>query len=104
MRHIDLSRLDLGSLTTRKQHYVWRFYLEAWANRDGKVLFARNGEIKPASNPINVMAERDFYKLPRIDAEDARFLNCLIRLSAGNRAAGSASQIREQYDICLPGA
>ena len=70
-------------MTTRKQHYVWRFYLEAWANDDGKVPFARNGEIKPASNPINVMAERDFYRLPRVNGEDARFLDEFIRLTPG---------------------
>ncbi len=70
-------------MTTRRQHYVWRFYLEAWANRDGKIPFARNGEIKPASNPINVMVERDFYKLPRVDAADASFLNWFIGLTQG---------------------
>lgn len=83
MPSIDLRRWDRGPLTTRKQHYVWRYYLEAWANDDGKVPFARNGEIKPASHPINIMAERDFYKLPRIDARDASFLDNFIGLTQG---------------------
>ena len=65
-------------MTTRIQHYVWRHYLEAWQDQDGLVHCARNGEILPSTKPRNIMAERDFYKLPRITKVDADFLQALL--------------------------
>lgn len=65
-------------MTTRIQHYVWRHYLEAWQDEDRLVHCSRNGKILPATKPRNIMAERDFYKLPRITRVDAEFLQALI--------------------------
>ena len=65
-------------MTTRIQHYVWRHYLEAWQDEDGLVRCARNGEILPFTKPRNIMAERDFYKLPRITKADAEFLQAFV--------------------------
>ncbi len=68
-------------MTTRKQHYVWRHYLEAWQNEDGLVYCARNGAILPPTNPRNIMAERDFYKLSQITEADMSFLKAFIELT-----------------------
>ena len=47
---------------TRRQHHVWRSYLEAWST--GHIIFClRDGRIFP-SNVSGVGVERDFYKLP----------------------------------------
>ncbi len=66
-------------MTTRRQHYVWRHYLEAWQDEERLVHWSRNGEILPPTNPKNVMVERDFYKLSRITKADVIFLQAYIQ-------------------------
>ena len=53
-------------MVTRRQHYVWRHYLEAWQDRDNLVHGARRGELIPPTNPINLLVERDFYRIPML--------------------------------------
>ena len=61
-------------MTTRKQHYVWRYYLEGWNRGNGQVYCLRNGNRDPFStNPKNIMAERDFYRLLSFTKEDIGF-------------------------------
>lgn len=59
-------------MITRNQHYVWRHYLEAWQQANGLVNCLREGRLF-ATNPRNVMAERDFYKLSPVTKTDAIF-------------------------------
>lgn len=63
--------------TTRRQHYVWRFHLAAWAI-DGKVAVLRKDGRTFISNPANVAVERDFYKLPRLTETEIAFIEQLI--------------------------
>ncbi len=65
-------------MTTHRQHTVWLHYLEAWRDGKRKVHYSRNGKILPPTNPINVVVERDFYKLAPITRVDADFLEHLI--------------------------
>ena len=76
-------------MPTRRQHTVWRHYLEAWQDQCGLVHFSRNGEIHRQSKPTNVMVARDTYKLPRITQTDVRFLELFIERTshAGLRAS-----------------
>ena len=54
----------------RKHHYVWRASIAQWANADGQVFFSRNGVIHPnPTNPENLMAQRDFNRLPDLSME-----------------------------------
>ena len=69
-------------MTTRRQHYVWRHYLEAWQNEDGLVHWSRNGVIIPPTNPLNIMVERDYYKLPPITKSEAVSLKEYIEKTA----------------------
>ena len=62
---------------TRRQHYVWRHHLEAWARSDGKVPTRRAGKFF-TPNPINIGQQRDFYKVPRLSVEDEEFVRRLI--------------------------
>jgi len=63
-----------GFETTRRQHYVWRKYLEPWT-ADGKLWCLRTGNIAPFhTNPINVAVERDFYKLHPLEPNDLEFI------------------------------
>ena len=68
--------------STGVQHYVWSHYLEAWQDADGLVHCSRNGGAPFATNPRNIMAEREFYKLARITVADAKFLKKFVRSTA----------------------
>ncbi len=65
-------------MTTRNQHYVWRYYLGAWQNANGLVHCSIKGKILPPTNPKNLMVERDFYKLTHFTASDLVFLKSFI--------------------------
>ena len=58
-------------MTARGQHYVWRHYLESWTQDNGRVYCMRNGRVFP-TNPINIMKQRDFYKLIPFANEDTQ--------------------------------
>lgn len=62
---------------TRRQHYVWRYHLTAW-EVSGKVAVLRKGSNGFSTNPANVTAERDFYKLPQLSDGDVQFINAFI--------------------------
>ena len=59
-------------MTTRGQHYVWRYYLASWSQENGQVYCMREGNLFPTS-PINIMKKRDFYKLIPFTVEDVQF-------------------------------
>lgn len=59
-------------MTTRRQHYVWRKYLRAWAPND-QIWCVRDGS-PFYTNLMNVAQERDFYKLHDLTVEEAKFL------------------------------
>ena len=64
-------------MVTCKQHYVWRHYLEMWQGKDGLVSCLKNQRIF-RSNPINIMVERDFYKLNTLTRADIFVLRELL--------------------------
>jgi len=53
---------------TRKQHYVWRYYLKAWTVKD-KIWCAREGRVF-SSGLMGVANIRDFYKLHELTEND----------------------------------
>ena len=69
-------------VTPRRQHYVWRHYLSAWQNDAGLVHCSRNRRVLPPTNPINLMVERDYYKLARITKDDVACLETVIESTA----------------------
>ena len=60
-------------MVARIQHTVWQHYLRAWTDKREKLLCLRNGCIFP-TNPRNVMAQRDFYKLEKLTHNKKKFL------------------------------
>ena len=65
-------------MADQRQHYVWRHYIEAWGNDKGLVHFWRNGQEPRMTNPANVMVERGFYKLHRLDKPDMELIETFI--------------------------
>lgn len=65
------------SQTTRRQHYVWRYHLAAWAEQ-GKVAVLRKDGAGFLTNPVNVAVERDFYRLPRLTPVEITFIKRFI--------------------------
>ena len=57
----------------RRQHYVWKKYLDPWTEK-GKVWCHRRGERPFHTSPLNVAVERDFYKLHSLTQGDMKFI------------------------------
>lgn len=68
---------------TRRQHYVWRYYLEGWAT-NGKVAVVRKGGSAFQANPANIGLEKDFYRLPFLSTEDEEFARMMIDFPGAN--------------------
>ena len=62
---------------TRRQHYVWRYYLEGWAGNGSVAVVRKDGPAFQA-NPANIGLERDFYRLPILSVEDEEFARTMI--------------------------
>jgi Protein of unknown function (DUF4238) len=75
---------------TRRQHHVWRSYLEAWST-DQIIFCLRDGRIFP-SNVNGVGVERDFHKLPALTSADIQGVRWLI--GKGNQ---SATRVQENF-------
>jgi hypothetical protein len=60
----------------RRQHYVWKKYLEPWCV-EGKIWCHRYGTPPFHTNPINVAVKRDFYKLTQLTKNDILFIKKL---------------------------
>lgn len=64
---------------TRRQHHVWRSYLDAWAT-DEKVWCLQNGKKTYFNtNVINVAVERDFYKLHTLTDADVQAVRLIFQ-------------------------
>ena len=76
---------------TRRQHHVWRSYLEAWST-DQIIFCLMNGRIF-RSNVSNVGVERDFHKLPALTSADIRGILWLF----DNTMRPIAKRVRETF-------
>lgn len=69
-------------MTTRRQHYVWRKYLEPWTFAQGKshrIWCLRRENHEPfAVDTTKVAVERDFYRLIGWEPTDAEFVRALL--------------------------
>ncbi|MFN3628311.1 MAG: DUF4238 domain-containing protein [Parvibaculum sp.] len=70
---------------TRRQHYVWRHYLEGWASNGAIAVVRRDGP-SFMSNPANIGQQRDFYRLPYLSAEDEIFAEKMINAPGTNES------------------
>ncbi|MEH6443028.1 MAG: DUF4238 domain-containing protein [Oceanospirillaceae bacterium] len=56
----------------RRHHYVWRYYLKAWAI-DNQIWCLRDGKIF-RTNPMNIAQQRDFYKVKILTPENVQYI------------------------------
>jgi hypothetical protein len=60
----------------RRQHHVWQRYLKSWATGE-QICCLRDGKVfRP--NTLKVAVERDFYKIPALNAEDVALIKWLV--------------------------
>ena len=64
-------------MATRRQHYVWRHYLEGWQAEDG-LASSLVGDKVVRTKPLNIMVERDFYRLHALSRKDVGMLRALL--------------------------
>ena len=57
--------VKISKETTRRQHYVWQYYLRKWSLKN-KVFVKKENNIFESSTK-NIMVERDFYKVHRLN-------------------------------------
>ncbi|MDT9722803.1 DUF4238 domain-containing protein [Paenibacillus sp. ClWae2A] len=60
----------------RKQHYVWEYYLTAWASNQ-QVYCLRDHKIFP-TNTENILQERDFYRIGSFNLETIELIKQLL--------------------------
>ena len=64
---------------TKRQHYVWRYYLAQWTDKqtvEGKLFCCRNGKIFP-SGLMNIGQENYFYKFIELSDADVFWIEKL---------------------------
>lgn len=69
--------------TSRRQHHVWRRYLEAWST-GGQIQCLQDGRVF-GTNVVNVAVQRDFYKLHTLT--DADLLTIRLMFGGSSPAA-----------------
>lgn len=61
-------------MKVRGQHYVWRYYLQPWAE-EGSFHCLRQGNPTPFPvSPTGIAKERDFYRLREMTEDDIKFI------------------------------
>lgn len=61
----------------KRQHYIWRVYLEAWAP-ENRLFMLRDGKVIP-TQPADAGVQNLFYKLQRLSREDLLFIRLTVR-------------------------
>ena len=64
-------------MPTRRQHYVWRHYLEAWLAPDALVASLMGDKIV-RTNPANIMVQTDFYRVGILTNGDVAALGAVL--------------------------
>ncbi len=69
------------NVTTHRQHYVWRRYLEPWTTKKGRVpqiwCLRREGPAPIRLGITNVAVQRDFYRLHNLERGDVEFVRAM---------------------------
>lgn len=70
------SQQQRPTMKKRKQHYVWKHYLSAWATDNQ--LWCQRGDRRFRTNLDNIAQRRDFYRLKEMTEQDLEVIEALI--------------------------
>ncbi|MES2040086.1 MAG: DUF4238 domain-containing protein [Pseudomonadota bacterium] len=76
----------------KKQHYVWEFYLKAWAT-DNQIWCKRAGSIFNTSTE-NVAQERYFYAIEALSTAEIKLLTRIVKLGPKNNQIADLSSLQ----------
>lgn len=68
----------MSKTITKRQHYVWRYYLKQWATKD-QIWCLKNGERLFPSSLMGVANEKYFYEIEKFTECEKNYLLCFIR-------------------------
>lgn len=87
---------------TKKQHYVWRYYLSPWTDNNsstGRIVCLRNNKVFIASL-TNVAHENYFYEVKRLSEKE---INLIYLITSQNASGTYKAIIRKWIDLfCAP--
>jgi len=66
------------STLQKRQHYVWRYYLLAWAREEQIYCVREPSKTAFSSNVANIAGETFFYRIDELDADDLAYLEGVI--------------------------
>lgn len=81
--------------TTRRQHYVRKQYLSAWAV-DGYLWASRKDKVFSTS-PENVLLERDFYRIEPLNEKEQQFMKHVIDLNQSMKLLNMGWLVNNQF-------
>jgi hypothetical protein len=64
--------------STKNQHYVWRYYLQAWAVGGNFVCYRRKERKLFPTQPKAIASQTYFYQIERLTTDDMAFLTDFI--------------------------
>jgi hypothetical protein len=78
---------------TKRQHYVWRHYLQSWSSKDQIFTLFKDDSRIERINLMGVAQERYFYELPDLSDKEEAFLRWFVE------KVGAADFREIQYDF-----
>ncbi|TGX55819.1 DUF4238 domain-containing protein [Sphingomonas gei] len=77
----------------KNQHYVWRYYLEAWAVDDLLACYRQRDRKPIRTNPKNIASQTYFYRVPALSEAELNYLELVI----ANRPDEGARQVHRNF-------
>lgn len=80
----------------RKQHYVFRYYLDSWNNEEHQLFCLRNEQIF-GSKSRGVAHQNDFYRIAELSSQSENFLNLFIARIMVPEVRASCLELLERF-------
>ncbi len=64
---------------TRKQHFVWRYYLKSWTKESKIYTYFKDSKKIIRTSLLNIGQQRDFYKLHELTKEEIHYSKELLK-------------------------
>jgi len=94
---IFLCEVKSMSTDPKKQHYVWEYYLKAWAMKN-KIWCLRKGKIFNTSTE-NIAHERYFYETSEFSSGEIKLVESILNLGEGLTRADNLNTFRTYIEV-----